>query len=438
MRGNLASVFLAATALLLAHGAFAQFPNTIVVQKAFAVPASAGNFTDATVSCPAGYDAISGGLDNMNSDHLQITSLAPTFAGIPLMQQPDGPHAVANGWHASVVNNDTVSHQAFISVTCAQNTGISVVINSLTVAAATAAGPIMGYQQADCPSGQVAIAGGIDLEHPATMKMAATSGFYTGPTTFILDLDPGTNAAPVGWAQMIRNHGPTTGIMKVAAMCTSMSGVITIVSDYQTIEEGEHDGIAVSCPAGYSATAGGFDTNAKEDFLTGTVDTLLYSGSVRPADRADGQYSAPIGWFADAVSNSTDGPRKMKTGVVCMPPAGKLGDIDLDGSYKAETDGLLVLRYLFGLTGNALTASALGNTAQRTNAAEIHDYLDSIRSQLDVDLNGQSDPLTDGMLIVRYLQGLRNAALINGVVAPNATRKVATDIQTYLGSLFGP
>jgi len=438
MRGKFGSVLMAALPLLCAHAAFAQFNNTVVVQKAFTVPPSAGGSTDSTISCPAGYDAISGGLDNLNSANLQITNLAPTFEGVALLQEADGTHAPANGWHASVINTDSASHQAFISVTCAQNTGITVVINSLSVPAATAGGFGMGYQQAFCPSGQVAIAGGVDVEHPEAMKMAASSGYYSGVTTYILDLDPGTNAAPIGWAYWIDNHGPTAGIMKVAAMCSSASGVISVISDYQTILQGEDGGIAASCPAGYSATGGGFDTNAKQDFLTGTVTTLLYSGSVRPSARADGQYAAPVGWFADTVSTSTDGSRHMKTGVICVPPTGKLGDIDLDGSFKPETDGLLILRYLLGMTGSTLTSGALGNTAQRTDPTAIHDYLDSIRSQLDVDLNSQSDALTDGMLIIRYLQGLRGAALTNGVLGPNATRPNATDIATYLETLFGP
>jgi len=55
---------------------------------------------------------------------------------------------------------------------------------------------------------------------------------------------------------------------------------------------------------------------------------------------------------------------------------------------------------------------------------------------LDVDGNGTADPLTDGLLIIRYLFGLRGDALIAGAVAPLATRTTAEAIESYLQSLL--
>jgi len=53
-----------------------------------------------------------------------------------------------------------------------------------------------------------------------------------------------------------------------------------------------------------------------------------------------------------------------------------------------------------------------------------------------VDGNGQADALTDGLMLIRYLLGLRGASLIAGAVAPNATRPLAQDIETYIQSLM--
>jgi hypothetical protein len=114
-------------------------------------------------------------------------------------------------------------------------------------------------------------------------------------------------------------------------------------------------------------------------------------------------------------------------------------DVDASGNvttYDALTDGLLVIRYLFGLTGTALTNGALGGTATRTDPAAIKSYLDGIRTQLDVDGSGQADALTDGLLIIRYLFGLRGNALIAGAVDPQATRMTAPAIATYIQSLM--
>lgn len=112
-------------------------------------------------------------------------------------------------------------------------------------------------------------------------------------------------------------------------------------------------------------------------------------------------------------------------------------DIDLSNTqtkFDAPTDGLLIVRYLFGLTGNSLIAGgALGGTATRTDPVAIKNYLDSIRPLLDVDGNNSVDALTDGLLIVRHLLGLNGDALVSGAVDLQlGTRKTATDIQNYL------
>ena len=115
-------------------------------------------------------------------------------------------------------------------------------------------------------------------------------------------------------------------------------------------------------------------------------------------------------------------------------------DIDLSNTqtkYHAPTDGLLTVRYLFGLTGNSLVAGVVfGGTATRTDPVAIKSYLDSIRPQLDIDGNNKVDALTDGLLIIRFLLGLTGDALISGAVDVQlGTRKTASAIESYLQSL---
>jgi len=52
-------------------------------------------------------------------------------------------------------------------------------------------------------------------------------------------------------------------------------------------------------------------------------------------------------------------------------------ELDLDGNGESEalTDGLLLIRYLFGFTGDALTAGAIGNNAERDTAEKIEAYV---------------------------------------------------------------
>ena len=57
---------------------------------------------------------------------------------------------------------------------------------------------------------------------------------------------------------------------------------------------------------------------------------------------------------------------------------------------------------------------------------------------LDVDGNGSYSATTDGLLVIRYLLGLRGAALINGAIGANPTRGSSSTIEAYLSALTPP
>lgn len=111
-------------------------------------------------------------------------------------------------------------------------------------------------------------------------------------------------------------------------------------------------------------------------------------------------------------------------------------DVDGNGQYDALTDGLLTLRYLNGMTGASLTTGVTAAGAPRTDPAMVAAYLLSVLPLLDIDDDGQADAMTDGLLILRYLFGLRGAALIDGAVAGDANRDTETAIETYIQGLM--
>jgi hypothetical protein len=66
-------------------------------------------------------------------------------------------------------------------------------------------------------------------------------------------------------------------------------------------------------------------------------------------------------------------------------------DADANGASDALTDGLLIIRYLFGFSGATLTDGALAADATRTDPAEIAAYLEVNRAAFDVDDNKVTD-----------------------------------------------
>ena len=56
-------------------------------------------------------------------------------------------------------------------------------------------------------------------------------------------------------------------------------------------------------------------------------------------------------------------------------------DVDDNGELAPLTDGLLILRHLFGFTGSALIEGAVGENSKRTDASAIDAHLTANRSR---------------------------------------------------------
>jgi poly(3-hydroxybutyrate) depolymerase len=107
---------------------------------------------------------------------------------------------------------------------------------------------------------------------------------------------------------------------------------------------------------------------------------------------------------------------------------------DVDESLQAQplTDGLLVIRHLFGFSGDSLTSGAVSGEASRGSSEAIASYLTDADSQLDVDGDGESKPLTDGLLLIRYLFGFSGDSLISGAIGSGAERDTAAEVEAYI------
>jgi hypothetical protein len=143
---------------------------------------------------------------------------------------------------------------------------------------------------------------------------------------------------------------------------------------------------------------------------------------------------------ASATPTRTATPTATSTPTATATATGTPGpavlDIDGNGTTDALTDGLLALRWMFGFTGDTLTSGAVGLGCTRCSAGAIGTYLASIQAQLDIDGNGAVGPLTDGLLVLRFLFHFTGGTLTTGAVdLSGCTRCDAASIEAYLQTL---
>lgn len=100
-------------------------------------------------------------------------------------------------------------------------------------------------------------------------------------------------------------------------------------------------------------------------------------------------------------------------------------DVDGDNKVTALGDGLMIIRKLFGpaFSGTNLTSKAISPDASR-NSTEIHAYIQQAIDQgfLDVDRDGKTTALGDGLMVIRQLFGnaFSGEALINKAISPGS------------------
>jgi hypothetical protein len=130
-----------------------------------------------------------------------------------------------------------------------------------------------------------------------------------------------------------------------------------------------------------------------------------------------------------------------KNGVTVTPPASVATlsppefnvaafDIDGNGMLDAATDGVLIARYLLGLKGDALLANALGAGATRTSVEAVLNHLQTIADALDVDGDTFRRASSDGVMILRYLRNVRGPALV-----ANAAQGTARTLEEITNAL---
>jgi glucose/arabinose dehydrogenase len=106
-------------------------------------------------------------------------------------------------------------------------------------------------------------------------------------------------------------------------------------------------------------------------------------------------------------------------------------DVDNNNALEASTDGVLLLRYLLGFRDAPLIAgNAVGANAERNSASAIASYLDQVVASLNVDGRAGVTAQTDGLIVLRYLLGISGAPLTAGTGATITPTQAQNTIQT--------
>jgi hypothetical protein len=120
-------------------------------------------------------------------------------------------------------------------------------------------------------------------------------------------------------------------------------------------------------------------------------------------------------------------------GTAGTPPSLRLRDAAKPAT--ALVEGVIIARYLQGIRGTALLE---GVTSTNLDIATLETRLAAVQQVMDIDNDGKQDAGKDGVLLMRYLLGLRNAPLIQGLDLAASGRDTASAIATYLNGILNP
>jgi hypothetical protein len=137
--------------------------------------------------------------------------------------------------------------------------------------------------------------------------------------------------------------------------------------------------------------------------------------------------------YDDLISGTEGGAfAYVDDGTTTCASDGFTWDIDANNSVEPLEDGLLFIRYLFEFTGDPLVDAAVDMNGERTLPSEIEAFLETHSAAIDIDGDGETRALADGLMVIRYFFGFRDDSLIEGAVSATATRITSDKIEACI------
>ncbi len=238
-------------------------------------------------------------------------------------------------------------------------------------------------------------------------------------------------ALPIGQSAVTATATDSGGSTSEFSQCVTAALPVALT----VVKNGSGSGMVTSSPAGINCGA-----TCNATFPAGTAVTL----TATPASAA----STFTDWLGNGCTGTSTCTKTLASAANVSATFALTNNgpfnLDVEGnapvsSATAANDGLLILRYLGGMSGAALVSgNVVSGDATRNTAAALTAYLDDLKPKLDIDGNGQVDALTDGLLIARYLLNIRGPALVAGAIGVGATRSTFMAIESYLAGLIPP
>lgn len=171
---------------------------------------------------------------------------------------------------------------------------------------------------------------------------------------------------------------------------------------------------------GVTEYLGGLIYPATDTFVGDTIFTVdetsrmsaIYSGIAYTTRYYDNQVTETKGGITRTLTSAAS---PVFTHLYRSPPMGCAADVDQSGAATTMADALVLLRYANGQRGAALTANAGLTALNAANAANAERWIDTRLAELDVDNDGTFD-VKDALVLQRYALGFRADALSTGII----------------------
>ena len=240
-----------------------------------------------------------------------------------------------------------------------------------------------------------------------------------------------------------RNQPPavpseTQRVQQATIVQSLVAGILAVDANARVAVAGDMNDFEFS--NALTALKGGNLHNLTESLPQNERYTFIFDGNAQALDHILVSNALFDGAQYDIVHVNSEYPAQVSDHDLPLARLGSPCTLDLDGNDRIDplTDGLMFVRALSGRTGDNVTGGAIGPMAKRSQWADIQPVIQQQLGILDVDGNGATDGLTDGLLIMRAMFGLTGTAVTDGAVGgPTPSRGDWNAIRSHLNSNCG-